>query len=53
MIDARGALFDLADHLDHPAGADLAAFVRGRIAGRRFDDPRAAVRTLLAVAASC
>ena len=31
MIDLEGALFDLAEHLDHPAGDDLVAKVRERV----------------------
>ncbi len=32
MIDVEAALFDLAEHLDHPNGTDLDAAVRARIA---------------------
>jgi hypothetical protein len=31
VIDLEGALFDLAEHLDHPAGDDLVARVRERV----------------------
>jgi hypothetical protein len=53
VIDLEGALVDLAEHLDHPAGDQLAADVRRRIAtltpvGERRSNR---VRVLLALAA--
>ena len=55
MIDLEGALVDLAEHLDHPAGDQLAADVRRRIATPiRVDERRRnRVRVLLALAAAC
>jgi len=52
VIDLEAALTDLADHLDHPAGDDLAAAVRRRISA---PEPRRAPsrsRTLLVLAAA-
>jgi hypothetical protein len=49
VIDLERALFDVAEHLDHPAGDELAVGVRRRLAAptRRADRSR----SLLAVAA--
>jgi hypothetical protein len=54
VIDLEGALVDLAEHLDHPAGDHLAADVRRRIATpARVGDRRSTrVRVLLAFAAA-
>ncbi len=54
MIDLEGALVDLAEHLDHPAGDQLAADVRRRIATPiRVDERRRnRGRVLLALAAA-
>jgi hypothetical protein len=48
------ALFDLAEHLDHPAADDLAAVVLQRVRepARSGERPRSRARTLLAVAAA-
>jgi hypothetical protein len=48
------ALFDLAEHLDHPAGAGLEAAVRQRIGEPEPVEPRSSsrARTFLAVAAA-
>jgi hypothetical protein len=48
------ALFDLAEHLDHPAADDLEVLVLQSIRepGRADERPRARARTLLAVAAA-
>jgi hypothetical protein len=53
VIDLEGALVDLAEHLDHPAGDQLEADVRRRIATptRVGDRRRNRARVLLAVAA--
>ncbi len=53
MIDLERALIDLAEHLDHPAGDQLADDVRRRCSvPSRVDDRRATrARVLLAVAA--
>lgn len=54
MTILEDALFDLAEHLDHPAGDDLERVVLQRIAEPARADlyPRPRVRTLLAVAAA-
>ena len=54
MIDLEDALFDLAEHLDHPAGADLEVAVLERINASEAADGarRPRVRALLAIAAS-
>ena len=53
MIDLEHALVDLAEHLDHPAGADLGHEVRRRIAEpiAAGDRSRHRTRSLLALAA--
>ena len=53
MIELERALFDVAEHLDHPAGDELSAAVRRRLAEpARLGDRRAdRSRSLLAVAA--
>ena len=38
MIDLEAALTDLADHLDHPAGDDLAVAVLRRISAPEVHD---------------
>ena len=50
MIDLELALADLAEHLDHPVGDDLAAAVRSRVANS-LTAGRDRSRSLLAVAA--
>jgi hypothetical protein len=53
VIDVERALFDLAEHLDCPAGEHLADTVRDRISvtGSRVEAPRHRVRALLTIAA--
>lgn len=53
MIDIERALFDLAEHLDHPPGDHLADAVRERISATDAPSelPRCRVRTLLTIAA--
>ena len=53
MIDLERALFDVAEHLDHPAGDALVDHVRGRLAAPHAVADRRAdrARSLLAVAA--
>ncbi|MCU1427154.1 MAG: hypothetical protein JWL83_1154 [Actinomycetia bacterium] len=54
MIDLEGALTDLAEHLDHPDGHELADTVRDRITAnpRHADRCNRRVRALVAVAAA-
>jgi len=51
VIDLDAALFDLAEHLDHPAAEDLADVVLARVARGGTRSPRR-MRALLAVAAA-
>jgi len=51
VIDIELALFDLAEHLDHPAGDELGAAVLGRIVTPEPGAARRRVRVLLAIAA--